>query len=158
MGWYCHAYKFMNIPFLSAAKPDVPLPTKSPVPASPADISLELTCAYTHNGMTYNCEDAGFAQLQRLTTCEIPVVYTYTILNRSDEPVKLSALLSNSFVNLAKGEVLQPYSKIVISKDESIDACNLGGTTMEKTAYVVGSPTSGGIAATDMDSISIDVP
>eukprot|EP00551_Chaetoceros_affinis_P018911 CAMPEP_0203718848 /NCGR_PEP_ID=MMETSP0092-20131115/3032_1 /ASSEMBLY_ACC=CAM_ASM_001090 /TAXON_ID=426623 /ORGANISM="Chaetoceros affinis, Strain CCMP159" /LENGTH=599 /DNA_ID=CAMNT_0050598081 /DNA_START=204 /DNA_END=2003 /DNA_ORIENTATION=+ len=156
-GYYCYAYDFLEIPFLNEGPP-VRDPTPSPVPVSPADISLDMTCSYAQGDVVYNCEHISFSELEGLTSCDVDVTFTYVVVNRSGVPVRLSALLDSTFVNLANGEEIAAYTPLTIKKGKTIDICDLGGTTIKRKAYALASPVSGGIAATAMDALTIDVP
>lgn len=157
LGYYCYAYDFLDIDFKTEDEP-IRNPTPAPIPTPPADISLVLTCSYTKNGMTYDCESINFTQLQGLTSCGLEVTFSYSVVNRSNGPVKLSALLDSALVNLANNEVLDPFTETKITRTENLNICQVGGTTIEKTAYALASPVSGGAAASARDDLRIDLP
>lgn len=157
MGYYCYAYDFLDIEFKKETEPVI-TPAPAITPVAPAEIFLALTCSFAHDGFVYDCESIDFTGLQGLTSCVGEVTFTYAIMNYSNGPVRLSALLDTSFVNLANGEVLSPYSETKITKTKDINVCDIQGTTIERTAYALASPVRGGIAASASDSIKIALP
>ena len=106
--------------------------------------------------MTYDCASIG--QLQGLTSCSAQATYSYSIVNRSNGKLRLSALLDSNFVNLANNQVLNPFSETTITKTKTIKICEIGGTTIKSTGYALASPVRGGIAASARDSLTFELP
>ncbi len=110
-----------------------------------------------HNGI--DCESLAFSQLV-FNTCDVLVTYRYTIINNSNVPMRLDALIDGRLVNIIgnPNNIIAANSNLPIEKVGSINICEKGGEEIVRKGLAVASPLSGGPAGTAEDQLQITAP
>lgn len=118
-----------------------------------------MSCVHISNGIKYDCESVLFTELS-FDTCSVVVTYRYDVINSSNVPVRLDALINHNLYNIIGNtdQIIPANDIIVVEKTGEIDICEKGGQHLTRKGIAVASPLNGGKAGIAEDSLQIKAP
>lgn len=151
-GYYCYAFDFLEVQFFKETEAI----TNPPVPAPIPDISLQMSCKHVRSGVTYDCSSTSFTRLP-FDSCIIPLTYTYTINNTSNDKVRLISLVDESLIPLIREHMtIGPNKAVVVEDSQDVNICS--NPTLKKGLAIAIPEASCSTSAEARDDLTINFP
>ena len=93
-------------------------------------------------------------------TCDVGVIYKYTVVNSGSHPARIDSLVDYSFASMLedKDTIIEAMEQKEFFKNGTINICTSGGLKIKRKALVVASPVGGGYPVQGTDEIVFNAP